>query len=171
MDYLHDLLPEYARQETLVLRVPQGTSLPEGYYAFIETYCTNPDCDCQEVVVQVEEQFLDDVKEFQRSAIPTAVLNYAWNKPISVNNPHIYADAPESSWTQATLQFFREYLETTTEYGEQLNKHYEMIRKEAVNLAPFIRPFRSPVQKENHIGRNDLCHCGSGKKFKKCCGT
>lgn len=19
------------------------------------------------------------------------------------------------------------------------------------------------------IGRNDLCHCGSGKKFKKCC--
>jgi hypothetical protein len=21
------------------------------------------------------------------------------------------------------------------------------------------------------IGRNDLCVCGSGKKFKKCCGT
>ena len=20
------------------------------------------------------------------------------------------------------------------------------------------------------LGRNDLCHCGSGKKFKKCCG-
>jgi hypothetical protein len=22
-----------------------------------------------------------------------------------------------------------------------------------------------------HIGRNDLCPCGSGKKFKKCCGA
>ncbi len=21
------------------------------------------------------------------------------------------------------------------------------------------------------IGRNDLCPCGSGKKFKKCCGS
>ena len=22
----------------------------------------------------------------------------------------------------------------------------------------------------NSVGRNDLCPCGSGKKFKKCCG-
>ena len=22
----------------------------------------------------------------------------------------------------------------------------------------------------NEIGRNDLCFCGSGKKYKKCCG-
>jgi uncharacterized protein YecA (UPF0149 family) len=28
--------------------------------------------------------------------------------------------------------------------------------------APEINPFR-------HVGRNDLCPCGSGKKFKKCC--
>ncbi|MEA3436938.1 MAG: SEC-C metal-binding domain-containing protein [Thermodesulfobacteriota bacterium] len=26
-----------------------------------------------------------------------------------------------------------------------------------------------PVQSEK-IGRNDPCPCGSGKKFKKCCG-
>ena len=23
--------------------------------------------------------------------------------------------------------------------------------------------------KEHHIGRNEPCHCGSGKKYKKCC--
>lgn len=28
---------------------------------------------------------------------------------------------------------------------------------------------RVPVKKEN-IGRNDMCPCGSGKKYKKCCG-
>jgi len=22
---------------------------------------------------------------------------------------------------------------------------------------------------EEKVGRNELCHCGSGKKFKKCC--
>jgi len=27
----------------------------------------------------------------------------------------------------------------------------------------------SPVQNKNKVGRNDLCPCGSGKKYKKCC--
>lgn len=27
-----------------------------------------------------------------------------------------------------------------------------------------------PIVKENKIGRNDPCPCGSGKKYKKCCG-
>ena len=27
-----------------------------------------------------------------------------------------------------------------------------------------------PVPRSNHIGRNDPCPCGSGKKYKKCCG-
>jgi uncharacterized protein YecA (UPF0149 family) len=24
---------------------------------------------------------------------------------------------------------------------------------------------------QGKVGRNDPCHCGSGKKFKKCCGS
>jgi len=27
-----------------------------------------------------------------------------------------------------------------------------------------------PVVRELKVGRNDLCPCGSGKKYKKCCG-
>lgn len=30
---------------------------------------------------------------------------------------------------------------------------------------------KSPALKQNQIGRNDPCPCGSGKKFKKCCGA
>lgn len=29
---------------------------------------------------------------------------------------------------------------------------------------------KSPVRKEHKVGRNDPCPCGSGKKYKKCCG-
>lgn len=36
--------------------------------------------------------------------------------------------------------------------------------KEAAPAAPYVRP--GPK-----IGRNDPCHCGSGKKFKKCHGA
>jgi preprotein translocase subunit SecA len=30
---------------------------------------------------------------------------------------------------------------------------------------------RQPVRREQKIGRNDPCPCGSGKKYKKCCGA
>ncbi|APH18632.1 preprotein translocase subunit SecA [Clostridium botulinum] len=29
---------------------------------------------------------------------------------------------------------------------------------------------KQPIKKENRIGRNDICPCGSGKKYKNCCG-
>ena len=29
---------------------------------------------------------------------------------------------------------------------------------------------RKPIVRKEKIGRNDLCPCGSGKKYKKCCG-
>jgi uncharacterized protein YecA (UPF0149 family) len=29
---------------------------------------------------------------------------------------------------------------------------------------------QSPTINDNKVGRNDPCPCGSGKKYKKCCG-
>ena len=34
-----------------------------------------------------------------------------------------------------------------------------------------IGPRVETVRKEATLGRNDVCHCGSGKKFKKCHGA
>jgi preprotein translocase subunit SecA len=30
---------------------------------------------------------------------------------------------------------------------------------------------KRPVKKGEKVGRNDPCPCGSGKKYKKCCGA
>jgi hypothetical protein len=43
----------------------------------------------------------------------------------------------------------------------------EMRFQNAINEDMISTP---PVQKENKVGRNDSCPCGSGKKYKKCCG-
>jgi preprotein translocase subunit SecA len=32
------------------------------------------------------------------------------------------------------------------------------------------KPVNTPVKKTESVGRNDPCPCGSGKKYKKCCG-
>lgn len=31
-------------------------------------------------------------------------------------------------------------------------------------------PITSPIHRETHIGKNEPCPCGSGKKYKRCCG-
>ncbi len=36
------------------------------------------------------------------------------------------------------------------------------------SLEVLLNPVQTHKNKHN-IGRNDPCHCGSGKKFKKCC--
>jgi preprotein translocase subunit SecA len=36
--------------------------------------------------------------------------------------------------------------------------------------APTPAGKRQPVKVEHQVGRNDPCPCGSGKKYKKCCG-
>jgi preprotein translocase subunit SecA len=33
------------------------------------------------------------------------------------------------------------------------------------------KPKKRPVKKAPKIGPNDPCPCGSGKKYKKCCGA
>ncbi|MCS6245185.1 MAG: SEC-C domain-containing protein [Opitutus sp.] len=38
-------------------------------------------------------------------------------------------------------------------------------------FARTLRQGPAPVKTEPKVGRNDPCTCGSGKKFKKCCGA
>jgi uncharacterized protein len=40
----------------------------------------------------------------------------------------------------------------------------------AQRSVPAIEPFPIPANSKK-IGRNELCPCGSGKKYKRCCGT
>lgn len=40
---------------------------------------------------------------------------------------------------------------------------------EIMNMAEYLRCKRGLRLEGNKIGRNELCPCGSGKKYKKCC--
>jgi len=46
-----------------------------------------------------------------------------------------------------------------------LKKHPEVLQGGEVQKVETVR------RGEPRIGRNDPCHCGSGKKYKKCCGA
>ena len=49
------------------MSIKQSPQLPDGEYSFIDTYCTDPDCDCRKTMVQV---MLDGKL--------VSVINYGW---------------------------------------------------------------------------------------------
>ncbi|MFW5770984.1 MAG: SEC-C metal-binding domain-containing protein, partial [Spirochaetota bacterium] len=58
-----------------------------------------------------------------------------------------------------------EYCQAWSMLLEHIKPRKDELKKRAVNL-------RESVISGNfdQVGRNDDCPCGSGKKFKKCCG-
>jgi len=59
--------------------------------------------------------------------------------------------------------------EDTVKYLYHIQKPNNMERKRVANPTA-TGDKQQPVVKKKKIGRNDPCPCGSGKKYKKCCG-
>ncbi|UJL48206.1 SEC-C domain-containing protein [Virgibacillus sp. NKC19-16] len=46
----------------------------------------------------------------------------------------------------------------------------ELFEQEKKALQPLPASKKNESKKSVKVGRNDPCPCGSGKKYKKCCG-
>ncbi len=53
---------------------------------------------------------------------------------------------------------------------ETLQRHGAMLHKQMHSGRTKAAP-EQPVRHEPKVGRNELCPCGSGRKYKKCCGA
>jgi len=53
---------------------------------------------------------------------------------------------------------------------ERLEEEHQKRQKMVYNLASTEPVQQQPVKSQKTAGRNDPCPCGSGKKFKRCCG-
>ena len=56
--------------------------------------------------------------------------------------------------------------ERMEQFGEALWAVYDLYA-----IAKSLGPRVDPVRNDAKVGRNDPCPCGSGKKYKKCCGA
>lgn len=104
-------------------------------------------------------------EENDRKEIENWAKSSEWLGLQILSTPEI-PDAPESS--------FVEFIASYADRGVKL-EHHELAEFRKVNDEWFFydgklvaqHPF---VRVEPKIGRNDPCPCGSGKKYKKCCG-
>ena len=104
-------------------------------------------------------------KEHRVEGIRKWIDSAEWLGLTVINAPDVAADATEGK------------VEFIANYREKLRKidHHEIAsfkKEEGVwyfDDSEF--PFQQVVNEGPKVGRNDPCPCGSGKKYKKCCGA
>jgi len=64
----------------------------------------------------------------------------------------------------------RAMMMTAGQQGEESSVAYSRRQRRHMTNASESTPKQQPVVKGKRVGRNDPCPCGSGKKYKKCCG-
>lgn len=114
--------------------------LPEDYATF-EHF---------EAMLDAAEQAPDDIGRFHRESLgyiedPVETLSrFGWDEDADEDDLDLLADDGDFE----DLEGFEDFVSASPEYGTPDE--------------PVENPFR-------HVGRNDPCPCGSGKKFKRCC--
>ena len=169
---LHERFPEVAEKETRTIVIFDGSELPAGEYWLIEAYCNEPHCDCRRVFF--------NVYSWQRREV-VAVIAYGWESReyyaewFGCDDPRIMRDlqgpvlnraSRQSELAPALLEEIKLVLQDRR-YVARLKRHYRMFK------ATVDSGSREPARRgstSRKVGRNDPCPCGSGKKYKQCCG-
>jgi hypothetical protein len=146
----------------------------------IDDYCVNPDCSCRQVVLQFVTRDECSVSRTKEKPPPAIYYDYR-------SKTFEQAQAPEKH--QPSLQDLLAALKDHTPRldGELMKRHQRLkalfkralAKHEAAadEIQPDAELEPEPQDrtefKSAHLpkpGRNDPCPCGSGKKYKKCCG-
>lgn len=175
----NQLDPDLAEREQRSWVVPPAdpSGLPADTYTLVEFYCDEPRCDCRRAILHIYSRRTRDV---------VASINHAFDPP-DPQDPYAEPEQtfldplnPQSSLSYPLLALFHEMNREDPALLERLEHHYHLMRAAVddpkhphharVRNAQHDDPDHTPTFPKRKAGRNDPCPCGSGKKYKKCCG-
>ena len=117
-------------------------------YIIMDFYCKDPKCDCTVLTISFIER-----KDGELDLVnpPTIDYDYKKRKVRDIENVlPIGLDTDLISDDELNLEFEKRHKSIKKSFKQWLDVH-------------------SNYKMKTKIGRNDVCFCGSGKKFKKCC--
>ena len=117
-------------------------------------------------------KFSDLTAQFE--ANPVIFMGFLDGIQTSLNNPFDLEKIDENSDIDLDVDFeklFFNMLKAEAEYLYTLPQWENILSEE--KMIEIIKDYKrsKTVHKEKEPGRNDPCPCGSGKKYKKCCGA
>ena len=147
-----------------VFQFSEGYTVSAGaqHYELEGWFRVDPDCDCTESHVRVLPWTPSDTQPpVPGDAITTLRFDYARLCCLSVEGDVALAHTVLTAMGSNGVKSF----------GELLAGQHDLLRV-AVDKALYKSDRVDLAQRSApQIGRNDPCPCGSGKKYKKCCGA
>lgn len=128
MEPFHVLFPEVGHRETRSVEVVRdGDLVPKGKYGFVEAYCTEPGCDCENVMLNVFRLGEKD----KASQAATINFDIADDETSRFGHPRAFLDPlnPQGPHADGILRLFREVLMADQNYVARLARHRRMVRQ------------------------------------------
>ncbi|MCQ2228618.1 MAG: preprotein translocase subunit SecA [Bacteroidales bacterium] len=101
-------------------------------------------------------------------SINTDVVSSLTRLSIAVRNPEEAAAAQEQARQRLQMEAARRQAEMAK--LQAMHEQMQEAQRQAMQNAGQQNRVTEPIRAEKRVGRNDPCPCGSGKKYKQCCG-
>jgi len=137
-------------------------------WAVLERYCTRPDCSCQEVYLDIAKVPGNIARQpkvvVKEKDLASVSFDY------TTGSIKVRKTAPRG-WP-SELDLFAALQAANPELKVRLKRRQRVLRQLHRNArrAHKLRTAAQAPQPPKKVGRNEPCPCGSGKKFKHCCG-
>lgn len=166
-----DFFPEIAERETRRITLRNDPRIPNGEYAFVESFCADKDCDCRRVYFQVLQIHPD------YEPVHAATISYGWEDldfylswspylpstmAMAMKGPILQPLQQPSRYAERFLEFFEAYFLTDPAYTDRIKRHYALFKAKLGGKA--IKRIDKKL-----LDAYGPCPCGSGKKLKFCC--
>jgi hypothetical protein len=131
-----------------------------------EFFCSNPDCSCAEVTLEFAGLAADAASLVSPVHAASFIAVGYDHKTRKIDTRH-----PCPPGTPPARELVARLRETFPRLDERLKRRQRVLRDLHGKARRSHQPHRStPVVRGNKTGRNEPCPCGSGKKYKVCCG-
>jgi len=137
--------------------------LDDGVFEATELYCVAKGCTCGETVVRFAESKSRDVVQHLGAVRISRAGEYLT----------VVVDPDQERDRTRIEQLWAAFQHRHPRYRERFARRAATMQELGPKIvsAPAGQPLQAPVTAAAKIGRNEPCPCGSGKKYKKCCGA
>ena len=133
----------------------------------LDQYCLRPGCNCSEAGIELFRH--SGMSSQQRSPLPQAAFLFV---DYHTGRVKIARSARRCPPLKPVIAALREAFPDLADRLRERHLKLKRIARRALEASgtAVATPTPEPVPGPP-VGRNDPCPCGSGKKFKKCCGS
>ncbi len=148
----------------------------ESFNAFWEKYSSTEKNIYSSILDQPEEKITGTFKELTEKfeADPIIFMGFLDGINTSLKKEQDFKSFDENSKIELDIDYeklFFNMLEAKADYLYSLPQWDHILSEEQKLEITKAHKKSKTVVKEKEPGRNDPCPCGSGKKYKKCCGV